>query len=43
MPTKRDGGFHRGVVQAIEHGEVCLKFGRRIFPTGWNIDLDGTK
>ena len=32
-----------GVVQAIKRGEVCLKFGRGIFPTGGSTDLDGTE
>ena len=31
------------VVQAIERGEVCLKFGRCVFPTGRSTDLDGTE
>ena len=31
------------VVQAIERGEVCLKFSRGVFPTGRSTDLDGTE
>ena len=32
-----------GVVQAIERGEIRLKCGRCVFPTGWSADLDGTE
>jgi hypothetical protein len=32
-----------GVVQAIERGEVCLKCGRGLLPTGGSTYLNGTE